>query len=296
MKLIRHNYDILVYWINERESIRLQKEHDAIQPWSSDPLMTKWRWCNVNRCHDRETRWIFKNIIEGNEESDTLWFNLCIGRFINWSPTLAKLGYIHKWDGGYFVRTLEDRAASGEKVFTGAYMIRGGTGEDAKVSKSQYLVNRLFDPLWKARDNRPADYMSSKLHLCADWDKFLGSFFGMGDFMRNQIITDMKYTKYILPECHTKDWRTFCLTGPGTRRGLNRLTGQELTKTWPTEDANLALRTIRELIQEDTCCPEHFDDLNNLANCFCEFDKYMRLKNGEGEPRSTYRRSPDPLP
>lgn len=29
-------------------------------------------------------------------------------------------------------------------------------------------------------------------------------------------------------------------------------------------------------------------DLNNLANCLCELDKYCRVKLGEGKPRSKY--------
>ena len=293
MRFNKDLFDILVYWINEREKIRVAKER-GLSGASVDPLLLKWRWCNVNRCHDRETRWIFKNIIEAHEDSPSLWFNLCVGRFINWSPTLAKIGYIEKWDPRRFCDVIETIQRSGEKAYTGAYMIRAGTGDDAKMPKHEYLVKRVFTPLWNLSAERPQ--YKFKTRRCGDWDIFLSQIFGMGNFMRNQIITDMKYAEWILPALETEDWTTFCLAGPGTRRGMNRLVGQGLTETWHDDAMSAALIDLRRRVVEDVSCPEHFDDLNNLANCLCEFDKYMRLTNGEGEPRSTYRPSQSPLP
>jgi hypothetical protein len=293
MKFIKHRFDILTYWINEREDIRLKKERAAPTPWSGDPLMKKWRWCNVNRCHDRETRWIFKHIIEAYDLHPALWFNLCIARFINWSPTLSKMGFMEVWDPRRFCETIEAIQKSGEKAYTGAYMIRAGTGDDAKMPKHEYLVKRVFTPLWDAAKERPHYKYESR--RCGDWDVFLSQIFGMGNFMRNQIITDMKYS-HLLPKDNTIDWDTFCLAGPGTRRGMNRLCGFELGRSWNDEHMNATLQDLRRRVVEDVSCPAYFEDLNNLANCLCEFDKYMRLTNGEGEPRSTYRPSSEPLP
>ena len=296
MKFIKDRFDILTYWINEREKIRVAKEAGKPSPWTKDPLFMKWRWCNVNRCHDRETRWIFKNIIEAHADSPSLWFNLALGRFINWSPTLHKLGYFEKWDPIRFSEVIALLLRCDAKVYTGAYMIRAGTGDDAKMPKHEYLVKRVFTPLWNLAAERPHIMTDGMRPTCYAWDKFLSQIFGMGNFMRNQIITDMKYAENILPKFETEDWDTFCLAGPGTRRGMNRICGFDLTRTWNDEHMNATLNDLRRRVVEDVNCPEHFDDLNNLANCLCEFDKYMRLTNGEGEPRSTYRPSQDPLP
>lgn len=299
MTILREPYYILVDWITERENIRVKKEVlNESPPWTDDPLLAKWRWCNVNRCHDRETRWIFKNIVGAHAKSDSLWFNLAIARFINWSPTLHKLGYFETWNPDRFCEVISLLMRVGSKVYTGAYMIRAGTGEDAKKPKERYLCDRIFNPLWARRAE------VKELVTCEDWDKFFGSIFGMGPFMRNQIITDLKYTKYLAPystKCGTdfcSDWRTFCLAGPGTTRGLNRIHGFDLTHQWNQDRANLLMRNLRSRLENDLAphVSEYLNDLNNVANCLCEFDKYMRLRNGEGEPRSTYRPSPDPLP
>lgn len=287
-------FKTLIYWMNEREEMRIQKEYGAPTPWSDDPLMTKWRWCNVNRCHDRETRWIFKNIIEKNADSKTLWFNLCIARFINWSETLDHIGYFHRWQPEVFSDVMKYRMKDGLKNYTGAYMIRAGTGVDAKMPKHEYLVKRVFTPLWERRKHIP-EYKYAD-NRCADWDAFLSNIFGMGDFMRNQIITDMKYAPNILPKNYTKDWNTFCLAGPGTRRGLNRLLGWPIDKAHSKYEIQRSLVCLRDDVIEEVDFHEYFVDLNNLANCLCEFDKYMRLKNKEGEPRSHYKPSPVPLP
>lgn len=288
MNIIPGRFKTLIYWMKERENIRLMKEMGRGFV-SDDPLMVKWRWCNVNRNHDRETLWIHKVIVEPNYNHPMLWFNLCIARFINWSPTLARLGYYKIWDPEAFCMDMALIMKEGKKAYTGAYMIRAGTGEDAKMPKHEYLVKRVFTPLWELRKNIPES------QSCSDWDMFLSMIFGMGDFMRNQIITDLKYTRYLKQE-DTIDWKTFCLAGPGTRRGMNRLYDLDLKQSWKEHHMSMALIELRKQVAREVKFKDYFDDLNNLANCLCEFDKYMRLTNGEGEPRATYKPSPYKLP
>ncbi len=280
-----------IYFINEREAIRLRKASGIKAPWTKDRHLAEWRFCNVNRCDDRETRWIFKNIIAEYATSETLWFNLAIARFINWSPSLAMIGYFHDWSADVFNSGMLYLTLGQSKVYTGAYMIRAGTGEDAKLPKHEYLAKRVFGPLWDRREERPGDGAT-----CADWDVFLRGTFGMGDFMRNQIITDYKYSA-ILRKAKTADWKTFVLAGPGTNRGLNRLHGVDINHLWKPLDAAEAIATLRTRVapkwKGDNAT---FDDLNNLSNCLCEFDKYRRLEEGEGQPRSRYQPHSEKLP
>lgn len=288
-------FDRFIKFINEREAIRKLKETGAPRPWTRDKHLNEWRFCNVNRCDDRETRWVFKNVIEPHRNHHALWFNLAIARFINWSPTLQALGFFEAWGDKErlkFLNTMQRRSMSGEKVYTGAYMIRAGTGPDALMPKHLYLVKRVFTPLWESRLHRPNHGEAT----CAQWDLFLGKIFGMGDFMRNQIITDYKYSP-ILPKHSTPDWETFVLAGPGTNRGLNRLYGCDLNHKWKAEHAANKLAVIRQEVRPRwNHATDTFDDLNNLSNCFCEFDKYCRLVEGTGQPRSRYIRSTAPLP
>jgi hypothetical protein len=150
------------------------------------------------------------------------------------------------------------------------------------VSKHRWLANDLFTPLWLAQESIKPGWS------CSHWAEFLGKWNGLGPFLVNQIITDMKYSHHLKDAA---DWDTFVLAGPGTMRGLNRLHGRPLDQQWKQNDAQEALRKLRlELSYERELewALEVFTDLNNLANAMCEFDKFLRVKNGEGKPRARY--------
>lgn len=272
--------DLLIHWISERERIRRAKDDGQPRPWTNDPILHEWRFCNVNRCDDRETRWIFQNLIVAAMHPPVVWFNLVIARFINWAPTLTALGYFCTWDRDRFVRVMASLAEG--KAYTGAYMIPGGPKGSIK---HEYLADAVFSELWDQRANAPADGSP-----CFHWDQFLRRAPLVGDFLRNQIITDMKYSHHI-PH-GVSDWETFVLAGPGTMRGLNRLHGyMPLGRKWDQPSARAALLLLRDELGKVPVlqwAKTPFIDLNNLSNCMCEFDKYCRVKFGEGKPRARY--------
>lgn len=271
----------LCYWITERESIRIKKESGRPWPWTDDTILREWRFCNVNRCDDRETRWIFENIIAPHHQSSVLWFNLVIARFINWAPTLCDLGFVDPWDAVEFKRVIETIQERDLKIYTGAYMIPGGP---KGIAKHDFLAQSVFGPLWDRRDDVP----KGSTTWCVSWADFFRPTPGMGDFLINQVITDMKYTHHLKG---APDWNTFVLAGPGTQRGLNRLFGLQLSHKWDQLAAKKGLLKLREDLQAERVLiesPYIFDDLNNLSNCMCEYDKYCRVLFGEGTPRARY--------
>jgi hypothetical protein len=275
-------YETFKQFVTEREAIREARECGLPKPWTSDPVLQAYRFCNVDREDDTVTRWINKHIRVAFNGHTAQWFNLVIARFINYPETLQHLGFITEFNAKEFVAKMDDLQRQGKKLFGNAYMIRAGTGEDAGKPKHHYLADRVFGPLWAARSSQPAFFGGT----CAAWDVWYRQTFGMGDFMRNQIITDMKYTIALR---NATDWRTFCLAGPGTTRGLNRLMGRPLTAHAPAEVLNAELIAVRDsLLDEGFPLIQKFEDLNNLSNCFCEFDKYMRARNGEGRPKQNY--------
>ena len=114
-------FDLFTYFIEERENVRIKKDvNNEPQPWTADQILIDWRFCNINRCHDRETVWIFQNIIASHYDSDSLWFNLVIARLINWRETLGHLGYFEQWDAAKFKAIILERRRKHLKVYTGA--------------------------------------------------------------------------------------------------------------------------------------------------------------------------------
>ena len=56
--IVPHELDILVYWMIERDRIRTAKEAGKPKPWTTDPLLRDYRWCNVRRMDDRVSVWL----------------------------------------------------------------------------------------------------------------------------------------------------------------------------------------------------------------------------------------------
>ena len=86
----------LVYWINEREKIRILKEEEFTKPWTKDPVMQSVYFCNIHREDDRVTRWIRKtwNETEWYKGVDTkVEANMCMARLVNRIESLYDLGW-----------------------------------------------------------------------------------------------------------------------------------------------------------------------------------------------------------
>ena len=273
----------LLTWMSERERARIAREAGAAPPVDLDPVIRDWRFCNVDRRDDRVTRFIHNFYVKQHGDNQHLWFNLVIARLINWPATLEQLGYCYSWDREHFLAVIQDRTTRREKVYTGAYMIPGGP---AGLAKHEYLARSCFDALWAKSGSAPL--LGESL---AEWSKFLTVPL-LGNFLRNQVLTDLRDAPGFAA---VKDWSTFVLGGPGTIRGLNRLLGYPLTHSWKQTELGIAILELREaLLVLSPQWAAVLRDPNNLTNCLCEFDKWMRVRNGEGKPRARY--SPDPQP
>ena len=272
-------------FVYEREDIRLRRSAGESAPWTRNHILATYKFCNVNREDDRVTRWIATNIRQKYAGHPLLWFNLVVARTFNWPDTLEALGFVERFDAKRLIRACEAVRNRTGKVFTGAYIV---STNGVKKDKSTYVIEDVLKPIWGARKLVPPDRIAS----CALWADWLEQFngFGGGGFMRNQVITDMKYTHHLRD---ADDWSNFVLAGPGTRRGLNRLFGRYLKQNWRGDSAEVALRQVRADCQRLTSMRQdilrHFIDLNNLSNCFCEWDKYERVRLGQGKPRSLFR-------
>ena len=104
--------------------------------------------------------------------------------------------------------------------------------------------------------------------------------------MVGQIVADAKYADPNL--LAADDWWTWTVSGPGSRRGLNRVMGRDLTKGWNDKDFGHQMTILRDEVNDGL--PPWMPELHaqDLQNCLCEFDKYERTRLGEGRPRSGY--------
>lgn len=123
------DYAPLFYWVREREQIRIRKETGAPQPWTLDPILGEWRFCNVRREDDLVTVWVRDNIRKPYAGHPYLWLMLCLARQINWPETLTEMIDFKRWpedesfDPAGITELLNSRKNAGQKIYTGAYMI-----------------------------------------------------------------------------------------------------------------------------------------------------------------------------
>jgi len=271
-------------FMQERHAIYTRRQAGQPKPWTRDPILRNYRFCNVYRELDTVTRWIAKNWRDPHTGDPHVWFAMAAARFVNWPDTLAECGYPVPWEprvGAYsmrehFTNTLLMRHSAGEKVFTGAYIINAGTG-----SKALHVTRGILTPLWENRE-----YIREAATSLARFHERLMEFRGMGSFMAGQVVCDAKYTRLLDA---APDWWDWACPGPGSERGLNRVMGRPAGQRWKKGEwlpMLLLLKLLVEpLVHDAGMPPVHAQD---LQNCLCEFDKYERVRLGEGKPRSRY--------
>ena len=275
------NTERLLYWVMKREAIRLCREAGEPPPWTSDPILRDWSFCNVRREHDRVTRWIAEHWRTPHAVDADLFFAMAVARFVNRPDTLAELEYPVPWDRDHFVTVLQAREARDDQVFGGAYIIPGGGKSGKGVPKIEHIAG-VLDALWTRRKQlRPRDDNS----LLGFYGR-LKQMQGLGSFLAAQVVAD---TKYVAPLRGARDWSTFAAPGPGSERGLNRVLGRPVEASW-TEDAwRTELRKLHEAIAPDLqrmgIGELHAQD---LQNCLCEVDKMERVRLGEGKPKRRF--------
>lgn len=289
--------EAMIHWCREREAVRLRQAAGAPAPWTDDPIIAKYRFCNVRREDDRVTRWIARNIREPYAGNDNLWFMLAIARWINWPDTLAELksAGFGAWPDdtrfslGRVADVLNRRRARKEKLFTGAYTINAPPGGGSKID---HVVFDVLGELWRDRATLEATLLGGPDNwpTLQSVHKRLLTYPGWGAFMAYQVVVDLRFTDYLRNAADVESWAA---AGPGTIRGLNRIANR---RTDFALDQSRALSEMRELwrtIRDDTGVAMDFSDIPNVM---CETDKFLRVLNGEGAPRALYIPSTEPMP
>lgn len=269
----------LTDFIVERHRIYERRRTKERRPWTRDPILAQYRFCNVYRELDRVTMWITTHWRNPHRTYPHLWFAMVVARLVNHPPTLERLSLPGRWNAQQFLRVVRDMKAKGEKTFGSAYIIStNGIARD----KALYLVERVFDPLWEDRERlfpRPRQTLR-------EFHEQLMAYNGMGNFITAQVIADIKYVQ---PLAKASDWWTFAASGPGSRRGLNRVIGIDKDERWNEQEWHATLmdvaKRVAPIIKDAGLPPLHAQD---LQNCLCEFDKYERARLGEGRPKQNF--------
>lgn len=251
-----------------------KKEAGEPKPWSSDPIFQKTYFCNVNREDDKVTKWI-REFYSPYVDDPMFEYNIIFSRFINWPETLEHVGYKKKHIAEELEDILHYLAADGRKVWGSAYVI---TTHGMKMDKAHYLAHYVLGAVAQRLESLRAVCRGTSLATAA---AELQRIDGIGSFLSAQVVADLKNTDNH-PLQEAEDWWSFVQPGPGSLRGCEWFHNTTVTPASFPE----YFRQIREFVEgyelPTALCNQ------DLQNCLCEFDKYMRVRNRTGRSKRKY--------
>lgn len=277
-------YEYLIDFATEREAIRRRKEAGLLV-LTDNEILRKYRFCNVRRRDDRVTAWLLRYYYTNNVGD--VWFKALIARLINWPPTLKYLleknaipHRVEEFESDYFIFCLEELKKAGVKMFSSAYVVYPTR---LQGTKSENMTNHIIAPLVEIADDVRHAIEQDSIELTTN---VLSECFGIKTFIAGQVTADLTYIMGQL--YNATDLYTYAPEGPGSKRGLNRLHQRYLKASFMKHQFIEELIDVREKLIKAS---KEFNDLtlHDVQNVMCEFDKYLRVKFGEGTPKQVYK-------
>lgn len=267
----------MLYFIQEREGVRLQKEAGDPKPWTTDEILQKYKFCNVCRKDDRVSRWLMENWYQPYGKHSNILTAITLARQLNNTASLGAVGFPFKWEPKKVQTTLEKRVKEGLKNFSAAYMITGTLGG----TKIEQIVHKVVTPL----HNNPPEIVWESME---ETHRLLMPYAGFSTFIAGQVVADLRLA---VPN-NGKNWKdrhTWAPLGPGSRRGMNRLLELDLKAPMNQKLFNIQFSNyIQEL--EDNLPEEIVSRMEgiDMQSCLCEFDKYERTLWEGRRPKQRY--------
>lgn len=256
------NLERMIGWIREREAVRLRRAQGMKPPWTQDPILANYHFCNVCREDDRGTKEIHAVREALDLDYDQLPTFYTAARLLNRASSVKIF-----WELG--IEQLQDMRLRGETVFHTAYVV---STCGATMDKLDYIQRVVDDVSLHAIGNAS----------CAEAFACLRKVDGLGSFLAGQVVADLKYTPYLRPD-KVGDWFSFAVMGPGSKKGMDYLFEGGTTE----KNFMQRLMFLRFELGEQM---SDFPTIHNqdLQNCLCEFSKYMRLLLGDKGRRRPY--------
>lgn len=282
-------YELFLYYLHERETIRIKKESGDPKPWTQDKILQNYKFTNVLRENDRTTKWMRENWTKPNLTAplEIQLLNCGIFRYFGSIEFAEEIGFQNEFNPKFLKETAERMLSEKRKVFTGAYVI---TNNGIVGPKQDVVVDKFLTPFNESLEEivRISRATQSWMLACQRLMKVYG--FGGSGFMAKETLSDAIHTP-VLNDC--TDRYTWSPVGPGALRGLNRLHNRPLSQSLKEPQAleemkGLFIRFSSDFKSFMPRVGQEFD-LHCVQFGLCEIDKYIRLRDGTGKVRAGYK-------
>jgi 5-hmdU DNA kinase-like protein len=265
----------------DRYRIFLAKANGFPAPWTDDPILRSYRFCNVFREDDKVTEWLRTNVRNPLRENAVVIPAIITCRFFNRieSMELIVKNNLHTdWD----VAKLQ-RVFKGVKPIVGAaYIIKTPNGMD----KLRGLIS-ILDEVWTRYHDGELVQAVEGIRSMEKLVSYLTAFPYFGKFTAYEMACDLQYTKFF----HPTDTDIWANPGPGAQRGLQRILNGAVGGGKLYDSVMLAaMQELLRLSQNPHNWVAHWPrwDMRTVEHTLCEFDKYERARLGEGTPKQKY--------
>lgn len=267
--------------MRERYRVFLRRYHlKQSSPWTTDPILSRWRFCNVFREDDKTTIWLRNNIREPLRDSDKVLMAVIAYRWFNRIETAEKIKdlLLDRWDS----REAKRRLWLTTPVVTGAYMVKTPVGMD-KLNGVCWCIDQaqndktLLEDMKNIKSIQGATERLRKIPF-------------MGGFAAYEVATDLRHTKFLE---QASDINTWANAGPGCSRGLGWVFFSNPNRWRPasSKDQQEMLDYLRHLLrmsQDPKYWPADWPkwEMRDAESACCETSKYIngllgnKLKRG----------------
>lgn len=283
-------------YARERQHILLRRAKGIPRPWSNDPIMTRYRFCNVFREDDRTTIWIREHVRDPLRDDPAVLLAMVVARWFNRISTLEILheaGLFKTWNTARARLLLTDV----QPLVTAAYMVK----TPAKMSKLEGLlqcIDRFVEDTCQSSPHNRGQRMiwnnehdiGNSLEGTTIWIRRSPY---LGPFMAYEIVTDLRYTDLL---DRAPDIMTWANPGPGATRGAGRILYDDATylnraRPDDVEEIMELMQGLLIMSQDPQYWPPGWPswEMREVEHTLCEWDKYERTRLGEGKPKQLYK-------
>ena len=271
-------YDIFWRFTAERHRVYEQRVAGTPGPWTDDPILNTYKFCNVYRAADRVSQALIRDVIyvDDTTAAEDLAFQITMYRtFSNidtWRSLVSHFGrkpVIDDLLGDGLEEALNVVRAENGRLYTGAFILCA-TNAYGRGNKHLNHVE-LFRDMFVARDLQKQILDAASLQQVYE---ALHSYPLMGDFMSYQIAIDLNYSE--LTDFSEND---FTQPGPGALRGIKKV----FENTGDYSPADIVHWMVDRQESEFAARGLDFNGLFgrplqaiDVQNLFCETDKYCR--------------------
>jgi hypothetical protein len=291
------------YWTfaAERQRIYLARLAGVPAPWSEDPILARFKFCNAYRAADRVSQYLIREVVYDDRDVDPedLLLRIVLFRLFSrpdtWELLEAGGGVDRRALGsGRLGGILDGAVARGERLYTGAFILCANRayGHSRKHQNHLALVTEM---------SRPGGLGAAVVRADSIGDLYeaLRAYPLIGPFMAYQLAIDINYS-----ELCDFDESEAAVAGPGALRGIAKcfsdragLDSDQII-LWMTERQDVEFERLGIDFPGLFGRPLQAIDIQNL---FCEIDKYSRvafpeLKSNRSRIKTRFRPSGSPPP